>query len=199
MKCSTDFYILKMSQFKEGIKMEAKMWFDAPWGDSVKWTTSLVTIIFMFMILLEIITDNKHSLIGMLAMIVLPLSIMFLAIIFSVRGYSVTDNEILVHRLVWSNRFSINNISGVTIDNQAMADASRIGGNGGLFSFTGNFKSVRIGNFRALLTDPHHTVVMELKDGKKIVLSPGNADRFVQAVSEAILKNGHVGNSPNTP
>ena len=54
-------------------------------------------------------------------------------------------------------------------------------GNGGLFSFSGYFRSKKLGTFRCWVTDKTKSVVLEVK-GKKLVISPHSPESFISAL-----------------
>jgi hypothetical protein len=55
-------------------------------------------------------------------------------------------------------------------------------GNGGLFSFTGVFRSPKLGRYRAYVTDPARTVILRFAE-RIAVVSPEDPDAFVRDVS----------------
>jgi hypothetical protein len=68
-----------------------------------------------------------------------------------------------------------------SVDAEAMRRSLRICGNGGLFSFSGWYRSKRLGVFRAYVTDLNRTVVLTFPR-RKIVLSPDQPEAFVEAL-----------------
>jgi hypothetical protein len=112
----------------------------------------------------------------------LPLLIVIAAAFFTVRGYVVTPDEICVQRLLWSTRFARARLQSAAVDPEALRGSIRLFGNGGLFSFTGLFRSKRLGRYRAFITDPARTVVLRFTD-RVVVVSPADPEAFVRDVS----------------
>jgi hypothetical protein len=113
---------------------------------------------------------------------ILPMLILVIALFFMVRGYIVTADEIIVQRLLWSTRFERTKLQSATIEPDALRGSIRLFGNGGLFSFTGVFRSPKLGRYRAYVTDPARTVILRFAE-RIAVVSPEDPDAFVRDVS----------------
>ena len=101
------------------------------------------------------------------------------AALFTIRGYTVTPDTILVHRLFWDTRLPREGLLSATVQTQAMEGSLKLFGNGGMFSFTGWFWSKRLGRFRAYATNLNCTVVLRWEK-RTVVVSPDNAAEFVR-------------------
>jgi hypothetical protein len=113
---------------------------------------------------------------------ILPMLLLVVALFFIVRGYVVTADEILVQRLLWRTRFERAKLQSASIEPDALRGSIRVFGNGGLFSFTGVFRSPKLGRYRAFVTDPARTVILRFTD-RVVVLSPADPEAFVRDVS----------------
>lgn len=100
---------------------------------------------------------------------------------FVVRGYDVRRGEILVQRLVWRTRIPLPGLRSAVIDPDAMKRAIKTMGNGGFFCWTGWFRNKRLGAFRAFVTDPARSVVLDFGD-RRLVVSPDRPEAFVAAL-----------------
>ncbi len=108
-----------------------------------------------------------------------PMLIVLVGALFVIRGYTVQDDAILIHRLLWVTRLPLAGLTGASFEPDAMRRSIRTLGNGGLFSFTGMYHNRQLGAYRAFVTDLHRTVVLRL--GKKtVVVSPATPDEFVR-------------------
>lgn len=112
----------------------------------------------------------------------LPLFILVVAALFTVRGYVLTADEILVQRSFWSTRFERARLQSASVDPTALRNSIRLFGNGGLFSFTGVFRSPALGRYRAYVTDPARCVVLRFAD-RVVVFSPADPEAFVRDLS----------------
>ncbi|MEQ1751384.1 MAG: PH domain-containing protein [Prosthecobacter sp.] len=109
---------------------------------------------------------------------VLPLALLIGTALCTVRGYSITPDAILIHRLCWKTKLLRQGLESAEYQPGVMRHSLRSCGNGGLFSFTGWYHNRTLGTYRAYATDTHRTVVLRLS-GKTIVLTPDEPERFV--------------------
>ncbi|MCE1229477.1 MAG: PH domain-containing protein, partial [Firmicutes bacterium] len=100
---------------------------------------------------------------------------------FTVRGYTLTRESLLVHRLGWTTMVPLDDLQSAEFDPFAMQKSLRVVGNGGLFSFSGYFTNKTLGSYRALVTDPLNAVVLRFSN-KTLVVSPDAAQTFVEAI-----------------
>lgn len=114
----------------------------------------------------------------------LPLALVFGTALFTVRGYSLTSDAILVHRLFWVTRLPRVGLQSARVEPEAFRGSIRTCGNGGLFSFSGWFRSPSLGSFRAFATNPKLAVVLRYAD-RTIVVSPADPESFVDELSAA--------------
>jgi hypothetical protein len=117
----------------------------------------------------------------------LPLLIVVGCAPFTVRGYTITDTAVLVHRLFWATRLPRAGLLSVYFEPKAMRWSIRTFGNGGMFSFTGHFRNRALGAYRAYVTDPQRTVVLCYAD-KKIVVSPDQPEEFTRELTFSTAK-----------
>lgn len=109
---------------------------------------------------------------------VLPLALLIGTALFTVRGYSLTPDAVLIHRLFWKTKLSRQGLESTEYQPGILSRSLRTFGNGGLFSFTGWYYTRSLGAYRAYATDIQRTVVLRLS-GKTIVLTPDEPERFV--------------------
>lgn len=112
-----------------------------------------------------------------LLLLVTTVSCVFL----SIRGYTVTSDAILVHRLFWVTRLPLAGLQSAKPQPGGLWQGIRIG-NGGFFSFTGWRYSPGMGLYRVFVTDPKHAVVLQYAR-RKLVVSPCAPEEFVHDLS----------------
>ncbi|HNX04541.1 MAG TPA: PH domain-containing protein [Opitutales bacterium] len=121
------------------------------------------------------------------------LYLVFLACLFtSVQGYEVRPGELVIQRLAWKTRIPLAGLKATRAAPGLMKGAIRLFGSGGLFAFTGWFRSRDLGSFRAWATDLDRTVLLDLGT-RKIVVSPDSPEQFVEAVNEAMKTTPEAG------
>jgi hypothetical protein len=161
--------------------MPGRIQFKAPWGRLLVVTSILATLL---CVAVPAIIWSAGTRIPEFARFLVAStcgSIMVGCALFLVRGYTVTANWLLIHRLCWDSRLSLRSLRSAKADADAMAGAIRTFGNGGFFSFTGFFWSRSLRSFRAYVTDFRKTVVLQLAD-RTVVVSPEDPERFVQEI-----------------
>lgn len=145
----------------------------APWSTSLILMSSLGTLVTVGAAVILL----RHA----VAFSWFPITLIAICALFTVRGYTITPDAILVHRLFWMTRLPASGLVAVQAKPNAMRKSWRIFGNGGFFSFSGFFKSQELGVHRALLTDLQRTVVLRYQT-RTIVVSPADPEAFVRDV-----------------
>lgn len=162
--------------------------YNAPWSNSLRITSSVITVLLagVSLALTRHLTGSA-SWLGFL-----PLAILLCSAPFAVRGYTITPDAILVHRLFWRTRLALSDLESVRYEPGVMRGSLRIFGNGGLFSITGIFRNKTLGVYRAFATDPLRTVVLQFPT-RTVLLSPSSPERFVHEVRQMLAP------SPSSP
>jgi hypothetical protein len=159
--------------------------YEAPWSTSLIVLSVLTTIVCVGATTaawLSLGIKNPPGVPGLVAL--LPLVILFGAALFTVRGYSISSDSILVHRLLWSTVLPRTGLESAHAEPDAMRGSIRTFGNGGAFSFTGFYYGKRLGSYRAYVTDPHRTVILRYAK-RRVVLSPATPEDFVYDLAAA--------------
>jgi Bacterial PH domain len=159
--------------------------YEAPWSTSLIVMSVLTTVICVGVTAgswLGLVGKHTPGVLGYVAL--LPLVILFGAALFTIRGYSISSDSILVHRLLWSTVLPRTGLESAEVDLEAMRGSLRTFGNGGAFSFTGFYYNKRLGSYRAYVTDPHRAVVLSYAK-RRVVLSPAMPEDFVDDLAAA--------------
>jgi hypothetical protein len=144
--------------------------FSAPWSRKLQLTTVALGLI---LIIAAFAADGWGSLV--------VVGIGLLAATFAIRGYSIADGRLLIHRLGWSTKYDLTDLTGVRFEPGATMGSIRALGIGGLFGFVGHYHNEMLGTYRAYVTDESRAVVMEFSQGT-IVVTPGDPVAFLEAV-----------------
>jgi len=153
--------------------------YDAPWSTSLILMSVITSII-----CLGVSAGGwwaavaKHQAAPVRWVVLLPLAILFCTALFTIRGYAITSDAILVHRLLWSTALPRLGLESARVEPDAMRGSIRTFGNGGAFSFTGFYYNKRLGSYRAFVTDPRRSVVLRYAT-RRVVLSPAAPHDFV--------------------
>jgi len=102
--------------------------------------------------------------------------------IYAPRSYEIRGNFLIVNFRIGSKRFGPI-VSCQTTKGRVIAGL-RVFGNGGLFGYTGWYRNLRDGLHRSYVTHRKKLILLETKDGKKILISPGDPQGFVDGVKD---------------
>ncbi len=160
-------------------------YFKAPWG----WTLILVSVFASVAVLAVPVVglaalSHQHPAAALL-MVAAPLVVLLGCALYTIRGYSLDHNLLLVHRLFWATSLSLAGLQSASYEPRAMRWSLRTFGNGGFFSFSGFFRNRRLGAYRAFVTDLKRTVVLRFST-RTIVVSPAAPEQFVLDVVAAL-------------
>lgn len=158
--------------------------YGAPWGRLLVVLSAFTTLICVGVSVVVAVNTSRGLEAGAIMKVaaIFPMLVLIVALFFMVRGYVVTADEILVQRPLWNTRFERARLQSASVDPDALRGSIRLFGNGGLFSFTGLFRSPKLGRYRAYVTDPARTVILRFAD-RVVVISPADPDAFVRDVS----------------
>ena len=140
----------------------------------------IIGSILVFLVLIFFLWEWRTALISLIA---IPLLILTGGSLFAVRGYTLDNGRLIIHRLGWSSRLDLASLVSAVHDPLAMTGSIRIAGNGGLFAFCGYFRNKRLGNYRVFGTDPHRSVVLRFSD-QVVVVTPDAPERFVEELTK---------------
>jgi hypothetical protein len=100
--------------------------FRAPWGKTLKVISALSTMLLLGIPLVislllfdrAAVPPSARIAVGAVApLIILP------CLLFTIRGYSIVDNALLIHRLLWSTRIPLNDLRSVSVQPNAMRNS----------------------------------------------------------------------------
>ena len=105
-------------------------------------------------------------------MVFMPL-ILILTFVFSVKGYTILDGKLTVHRPFWDKEIVLPPDAQFQREPEIRAGLIKTNGNGGLFGYTGGFRNKKLGKFKAYATDWNSAIsVTSASTGMKLVITP---------------------------
>ena len=158
--------------------------FSAPWSNTLIATSTVFSLLLVGIALLGLLVGPTRNPLWLGSMVGLPLAIVLITALLSIRGYALEGGTLYVLRPAWRTPIPLTALTQAEVVPGAMAKSIRIWGNGGLFAFSGYFYNAALGQYRAYVTDPRRTVVLTLPTGK-LVLSPAQPSDFINAVLPA--------------
>jgi hypothetical protein len=153
-----------------------KTTFRAPWDIKLIAMTTILIVFFGFLLYYSP---------GIIASVIIW-SVLFTSAAFGVYGYSITQNELKVLRLGWASSIPLSSVEKIEEQPDLMLGSIRIFGIGGLFGYIGLFRNSMLGRYRAYATHTDKTVLIQTKQGEKIIVTPDRPDEFTMALLNRI-------------
>ena len=119
----------------------------------------------------------------MYTVVILPV-ILFITWLFSVTGFAIENNSLIVSRPLWKTTIVIPPGSIARMEPEVRMGLLRTFGNGGLFGYTGRFRNRKLGFFNAYATNWKHAVSVT-SGGQDfcIVVTPEDVEGFIQSIN----------------
>jgi hypothetical protein len=162
--------------------MDSVRTYRAPWGRLLKLATGLAIAVCLGVIGIGLTVFPHTQPIARWTMLLAPTALLICTAPFMVRGYTITDNALIIHRLGWESRLPLEGLVSATADPEAMKHSIRVWGNGGLFAFCGVFRNHKLGNYRAYATDSARSVVLTFKD-RIVIVTPDAPAKFAGEIT----------------
>ena len=154
--------------------------FRAPWSTKLI-GMSLVLLVILAFAFFSVESWGRYLIVG----------IALVAATFAIRGYSIHEGKLHIHRLGWSTKYDLANLESIDISPGATMGSVRAFGIGGLFGFVGHYHNSVLGSYKAYATNDANTVVIEFS-GETIVVTPDSPVEFVEAVEawDTLMQSG---------
>lgn len=177
--------------------MTSETYFKASWSIALKLMTLVSSAVLLGMAAFLILASPEPLPEGKLPLgtALLLLAIWVGSALFTIRGYVLTREALLVQRLFWRSAVPLQGLTRASADPEAMASSFRLFGNGGLFAFSGLFKNRKLGQYRAYATNPAQAVVLELPS-RPVVVTPDAPSEFLGAL-RALHPGVDAGSTPS--
>lgn len=119
-----------------------------------------------------------------IAILILPVIFLFGLLIWNYK-VSLNEEELTLHKLITKKKILFSEIEKVERFPKSEAKYMvRAFGNGGLFGYTGLFSHGTHGNMRLYATSANNMVLLFLRNGKKLVISPNEPENFIEALKK---------------
>jgi transcriptional regulator with XRE-family HTH domain len=148
--------------------------YPAPWSVELKIISAVVTILLMTV---SVLLNNWFS--------IFPLALLIGTLMFSIHGYSIRDEKLLIHRLGWATKRNLSELMKCSVLPNAMMGSMRVFGNGGLYGYSGVYRNAILGTYRAFATRRENCLVLQFGE-KHVVITPDEPLEMKQALEEFI-------------
>ncbi len=158
--------------------------YQAPWGKTLVVVSVLVTLLCGSAVFLpSLIPSFDLSRQSLFWLLWLPVLMIPACAFFTVLGYTITPDAILIRRPFRVTRLPRMGLRSATVQPNAMRGSIRTFGNGGFYSITGWYWSRSLRFYRAFVTDLNRTVVLRYGH-RTIVVSPDDPEGFVRELGD---------------
>lgn len=111
--------------------------------------------------------------------------ILFVTWLFSVTGFTLEGNMLLVSRPLWKTSIVLPPDCTARAEPDIRSGLLKTMGNGGLFGYTGGFRNKKLGNFKTYATNWNHAVsVTSEANDFCIVVTPEEMEIFIQSIND---------------
>ena len=130
--------------------------------------------------------EDSSTLLTHGAILLLFLAILLFSLLWAPRGYSISEDNLLVHRFIGPKSIELSSIGTVEpIDRSQLSGTLRAFGVGGLFGYFGKFHSPNYGILDYYVTQRKNYVLIRTHAGKKIILSPDD-ETFAEKLRKSL-------------
>lgn len=173
--------------------------FGAPWGPVLTAISAFATLLLISSAVFGTLCAPAEVGPWFGSFFTLPLLFVSGAIPFTIRGYELQPNTLVIKRLGWQTQVPLTGLHAATADSTAMKRSMRLFGNGGMYSFTGLFRNKALGNYRAYAMETSHAVVLKINT-RTVVITPDAPPAFVARLQHLYgLANSATSTSPQQP
>ena len=153
------------------------MLFKASFDSLTKTITTVFLVLFAGIIFVNVLAyfdadSSSHKHIHGVVLLLFPL-VLGGCYVFSIKGYMIEGAELIILRPAGSKKIPVSDIAEVrVVRREEMRGAIRIFGVGGFFGYYGKYYSWTLGSLTLYTTQRKNRVLIILKTGKKIMISP---------------------------
>jgi hypothetical protein len=156
------------------------MIFNASLDRSVKITTWIGTIILFIPLTISLLQETKFGHLPIWLGVLFALLYLFIYMIHP-QSFEISSSQITIHRILKNKTIEFSSIANISIlTPEMMSDSYRLFGFRGLWGNFGLYSNQNLGEFQAYTTGFVNAVLIELTNGEKLVISPKEAEKFVQ-------------------
>lgn len=155
----------------------------APWPPALKLSSALVTVLVAgvdYGAFRVVPPSGVAHVVGRIVAFSLPVMLL-MSMLFVITGFAVDSRTLSVRRMLWPARIDLSGLREVRRDPEAIKGSTRLYGNAGLFSFSGVYRSRKLGRYRLFATDLAKAVIM-IRTSGTVVVTPADPDAFIATV-----------------
>jgi hypothetical protein len=152
--------------------------FRAPWSRQLKIVTAIGAGIYVALMWIGAMLSPHLDGVVRWVLAGIPLLILCAFASTLVRGYTLTQDELLIKHLGRIQRIPLNTIDAVEGNALALRGAIPLWANYGFFAYTGWYWSRSVGIVRAYASDPSRAIILRC-GRRKVVITPHDPQQFI--------------------
>ncbi|GGM84086.1 hypothetical protein GCM10010967_14850 [Dyadobacter beijingensis] len=158
------------------------MKYSASLDKSTQIITIAITALFAGIGIFELLTFSGDARIGAYFSVGILSAVYWAAYIYRPTGYTLTDDELIIHRpisnVVYPRRFESTRV----IDKESLKYTIRTFGVGAFWGYFGKFYNTALGKMTWYVTRRDQLILIKMTDGKTILVSPDDLNGFAKAL-----------------
>lgn len=142
--------------------------------------TSILPLIILGLVLIPLNSKNEKDIIESIFPLAIVFFVYLICFLYRPIDYRTTDSQLIVSRLIKKvvlDKSEVLNVELLT--NEDLKWTIRTFGVGGLFGYFGKFRNSKIGNMIWYATRRNNAILISLKDGQKIVITPDDPESLI--------------------
>ena len=164
--------------------------FRAPWSRSLKITTIATVAMMIVLGSIGLWVASDYGWILPSIMIGGAMLALLTTVPYVVRGYTLTQDEIIVRQLGKLTRLRLDDVQSIDGKPDALKGAWRLLASAGIFSYSGWYWSRELKRFHAMASDPSRTVVIRLIN-RTVVITPHDPQQFIMRARTLLKTTAH--------
>ncbi len=109
-------------------------------------------------------------------------ALVFLTWLFSVNGFTLQEQKLIIHRPFWNTEIQLPPDVIVEVEPEIKKGLFKTMGNGGMFGYTGGFRNKKLGSFKAYATNWNNAISIRCETtGFCIVVTPEETEYFLSS------------------
>jgi Bacterial PH domain len=164
--------------------------FRAPWSRSLKITTIIAAAVMTVLGTVGVWLVSDYGWMLPLIMVGGAILVLLTTVPYVVRGYTLTQDEIIIRQLGKITRLRLDDVQSVEGKPDALKGAWRLLASAGIFSYSGWYWSRELKRFHAMASDPSRTVVIRLTK-RTLVITPHDPQQFIMRARTLLKTTAH--------
>ena len=130
-----------------------------------------------------LISVQSDTLAGGLILATSGLTVLLCLSILNFKSYKISDSELIISKYLMDEKYPLSGIKSYNQPKEPKKGLWRTMGNGGLFSYSGDFKNSELGHFKCYTKNWENLVALETDRGW-LLIGPDNHESFLSSLKK---------------